>query len=59
MMQGKEGREREMEGGVGKEEVEGRGNGKLVLAVRVLPKRISLCFSSSLCTDTGNKRQQR
>lgn len=35
MRQGKKGREREMEGGVGKEEVEGRGNGKLVLAVQV------------------------
>lgn len=52
MGQGKEGRESEMEGGVGKEEVEGKSNGKLILAVLVLPKRISLCFSSSLCTGT-------
>lgn len=52
MGQGKVRSERVMEEEVGKEEMEGKGNGRLILAMLVLPKWISLCFSPSLGTGT-------
>lgn len=58
MGQGKEGSERVMEE-VGKEEMKEKCNGKLILAVLVLPKWISLCFSSVRAQVLGNKRQQK